>query len=541
MIFRRHIRLDAILPAMGFIFIAGLALAATNTADNPSRWTGIMGLLLAYVTGIGISFTPCVWPIYPITSSVIINSSSVKSRKMALVLSLVYVLGLAVVYTILGAVTGKIGQLASNYLKSVWMVLLVSLFLVIFGLSMLGLFEIKIPSSIGSRMMKGSRKGFIGVFIMGLISGLVLSPCITPVVGALIGFVIKSGSWLVGARLFFAFSLGMGTILVIIGTVSGALKALPKPGPWMVRVRQAFGVIMIGLAMWLAWPVMASALREESGSPPPPPEKKAAAVKQTNEKKEPDQIEWIKDLEKGLSLAESQNKPVMIDFTADWCKYCHVLDKETFPDPDVVSQSQKFVMIKFDATRHTPEVQRVLAKYQITGFPSLLFKDRKGDFHMIPGFVGPDVLLKAMVKVEAIGRESTPSPTPKPPSPGGGETAEKTESREIQWIKNFDEGMEMAKSQGKPVLIDFTAEWCTYCKVMDKKTFPDKRVVEESQRFVMIKFDATRPTKKVREITRRYQIRGYPTQVSIDTKGNVDQLVGYVKPDRLVEYMEQIH
>jgi thiol:disulfide interchange protein DsbD len=385
--FQRHPIFFSLLP-----FIMGVHLAwAEATADTVSKsanWAGITGFFLAYLTGLGISFTPCLWPMYPITSSIIFSSSAVKTKKMGLLLSLTYVLGLAAAYTILGALTGKLGEVAAIYLKSAWIVAALTVVLIIFGLSMLGIFELRLPTSLTSKVMKSPRKGFVGVFLMGVIAALIVSPCVSPVVGALIGFVIKSGSWMVGAELFFAFALGMGTILVVIGTLSGALKTLPRPGMWMVRVKQAFGVAMIITAFYLSLPVLISAITttRESGVPSRSEAKKG--------------IQWMHNLKEGLAFATTSRKPAMIDFTAEWCTYCHQMDRETFPDTRVVAESVRFVAIKFDATLPTPKIRRVLNEYNVVGFPTIIFITANGERKSYAGFIKPEELIAIMREVK---------------------------------------------------------------------------------------------------------------------------------------------
>ena len=373
-------------------FISGVHLAwAEATADTVSKsknWAGITGFFLAYLTGLGISFSPCLWPMYPITSSVIFSSTTVKTKKLGVLLSLTYVLGMAGAYTILGALTGKLGEVAAIYLKSAWIVAALTVVLIIFGLSMLGLFEIRLPTSLTSKMMKSPRRGFAGVFLMGVIAALIVSPCVSPVVGALIGFVIKSGSWMVGAELFFAFALGMGTILVVIGTLSGALKTLPKPGMWMVRVKQAFGVAMIITAFWISLPMLISAITTSRETEFP------------SQSEAKNGILWVHNLEEGLALAKTSHKPVMIDFTAEWCTYCHQMERETFPDTQVVAESARFVSIKFDATSTTPEIRSVLKEYNVVGFPTLIFITANGEKKTYEGFIKPSELIVKMHEVK---------------------------------------------------------------------------------------------------------------------------------------------
>jgi thiol:disulfide interchange protein len=522
--------------ALFLLFVAGYSFGAIEKSVSGNTWSGATGIFFAYITGLLMSFTPCVWPIYPITSSVILNSSSIKTKKMALLLSTVYVLGLVVTYSVIGAVTGKMGALVSNYLKSVWLVSALSLVLIVFGLSMLGLFQIRMPSTLSVKVFRGKQRGFAGVFVMGLLSGLVLTPCITPVVGALVAFVIKSGSWMTGAGYFFAFALGMGTILIAIGTLSGALNTLPKPGQWMLHVKHAFGVIMIGVALYLAWPVVAPAIKDKTGTgeTPVPADLQEKAAEQKK-------IEWITDLQKGLELAKSQNKPALIDFYAEWCGYCKLMDKNTFSDEKVIEESKRFVMIKFDATKPTSKAQEILEDYQVTGFPSFAIIDTKGERHSLRGYVKTAEFLDFTKK--AVPAEQLASPAEKPSSPVEGLKPTQTDEarNEITWIHNFDEGIALAKAQKKPVMIDFYADWCYYCKEMDKKVFPDQAVIKKSSDFVMIKYDATRTTPEVRAKLKEYEITGFPTTIFIDTKGEVYSLVGYVPANEFVEFMNKIH
>jgi len=378
----------AYLSVFAFGILAAAIFAADADAPAASRWAGLTGLFFAYLTGLALSFTPCVWPMYPITSSVIIGSSAVKTKKKAFLLSVVYLLGLAFAYTILGAVTGKLGEVAANYLKSAWLVAAMAVIFIVFGLSMLGLFEINLPASFTSRFMKDQRKGITGVFAMGFISALFVSPCVSPVVGALIGYVIQSGSWVVGAQLFCAFALGLGTILVVIGTISGALNAMPRPGAWMIRVKQAFGVAMIAIAVWLALPVLYHP--RQTTDPAFSPESDEGQSS----------IIWLSNLAEGLKQAKEQNKPIFIDFTAEWCAACKQMEREVFPKPEIFAESQRFVMIRFDATNPNAEQRADLKEYGVVGYPTIILIDTKGNKQSIVGFIGHEELLASMTETQ---------------------------------------------------------------------------------------------------------------------------------------------
>ena len=537
------------------MLIASYAIAQTGENGSESmKWTGVTGILLAFGAGIGLSFTPCLWPMYPIISSVIIGSSSVKSKKTAVTLSLVYILGMMLIYTILGALMGQIGAIAQSYLKSVWIVIAVSAILFIFGLSMLGLFEIQIPAGIRSRLMSGKHKGYTGVFVMGFLSGIAVSPCITPVVGGLFAFVAQSGSPITGAYMFAAFSLGMGVVLMAIGVASGALKTLPKPGPWMVRVKQAFGVIMIALSIYVAYPVVSAYTAPDAEANSEKPAETATSVsekaennggseegadvaeaKEQQEQKEDDltKVKWVKDLEKGLKLAEEKGKPALIDFFAEWCTYCHKLDNETFSDKRVIEKSRDYVMIKFDATKTTQETAQVLREFQVSGFPTLILLNPKTEKAIrIPGFVPADSMLKAMNDV-APKKQSDEEKT-------ASDEKDEVAPSEISWQKDLSRAMKTAEEENKPVMIDFFTEWCTYCKKLDKETFSDQKVIRESERFIPVKFDATKSTPEIREVIADYNIVGYPTIVFIDSEGNRQKVTGFVTAEELLETMKGI-
>jgi len=161
------------------IQLAGVAVGDTVSGAEASgrSWAGITAFLFAYLLGVGVSFTPCVWPMYPITSSIIMGTSSAKSTKRGFALSLIYVLGLALTYSVIGLLSGFFGAKVRLILQNAWIILFVAAVFIIFGLSMLGLFEIRMPASITSRLMKGKRKGIVGIFLMGLVSGIIASPC----------------------------------------------------------------------------------------------------------------------------------------------------------------------------------------------------------------------------------------------------------------------------------------------------------------------------------------------------------------------------
>ena len=203
--------------------------------------------LVSFLGGIGASLTPCIYPIIPILIGVV-GISGTASRRRGLILSLVFVLGMALTYSCLGltaALTGKIfGRLSSHPFSY----LMVGNICLIFALSMLGLFEIRLPGNWGQARPRGALNGMGPLFLMGASSGVIAAPCTVPVLGVLLTFVAQTRNVIFGFSLLLAFGLGLGTLLIILGTFVGLVESLPKSGAWLERVKQAFGVLLIIVA-----------------------------------------------------------------------------------------------------------------------------------------------------------------------------------------------------------------------------------------------------------------------------------------------------
>ncbi len=229
--------------------------------NNPEQYVQgpvVLAIMAVYLGGVLVSFTPCMYPIAPIIIAYI-GGRGETSRSRALLLSVVYVLGMALTYTILGAVSALTGQLFGQIQSSPWTYFIVANICIILGLSMLDAITINIPlpgflggassglAGPGVSGGCGSRKGFLCSFVLGATSGLIMGPCTAPVLGVLLTFVAAQQNVIYGMALLFVFSLGMGTSLIVLGTFSGVLGSLPKAGAWMVYIKKAFGVIMLAL------------------------------------------------------------------------------------------------------------------------------------------------------------------------------------------------------------------------------------------------------------------------------------------------------
>ena len=206
-----------------------------------------LSLLAVYLAGVLISFTPCVYPVIPITLAYI-GARGRGSKWRGFVLSLIYVAGMAVTYTVLGAIAALSGKLFGQIQSNPWTYFLIGNLCVLMGLSMLGVFtfNVRTPGFITREPPRKRGKGVVGSFLVGAASGLVIGPCTAPALAVILGYAATRENVAYAASLMFVFAFGMGTLLILVGTFAGLLAAIPRSGPWMVRVNRIFGWILLG-------------------------------------------------------------------------------------------------------------------------------------------------------------------------------------------------------------------------------------------------------------------------------------------------------
>jgi cytochrome c-type biogenesis protein len=214
----------------------------------------LLALLAAYLGGIVISFTPCTYPLIPVTIG-FIGARSSSSKLRGFLLSLFYVVGLALTYSILGGVAALSGKLFGQMQTTPWVYFIMANLCLIMGLSMLDVFSFTLPVPQKLMNLSGNteKKGFIGSFMIGAVSGFVIGPCTAPVMAVLLGYVATQTNLLLGMSLLFVFAFGMGTLLIILGTFAGAIAALPKSGKWMTKIKLVSGLILIGAAEYFLY------------------------------------------------------------------------------------------------------------------------------------------------------------------------------------------------------------------------------------------------------------------------------------------------
>ena len=312
--------------------------------------------------GLLLSFTPCVLPMIPIISGIIIAQGKDMIKKRAFLISLTYVLGMALTYSAAGVAAGYSGRLISTALQNIWVLTAFALIFVALALSMFGLYELQIPVSIqtkltavGNRFKAGT---FVGVFFMGLLSAIIISPCVTaPLAGALLYISRTNDVWLGGSALL-ALSLGMGIPLLIIGTSAGIL--LPKAGAWMKWVKVFFGILLLAVAFWIIYPVIF-----------PPLTSSLSFQRLTS----------LNQLE--AQIKETQDRTVMLYVSADWCVSCKEMEILTFRDSRIKEKLKGVKLLMADVTSTNEETEALLKRFGLFGPPAVLFFDQKG--REIPG------------------------------------------------------------------------------------------------------------------------------------------------------------
>lgn len=415
-------------------------LAADNAAAKgedtliTELFRGETWLLIASFFGFGLllSFTPCVLPMVPILSGIIVGRGPHMTRTHGLLLSGLYVLGMAITYALAGVAAGVSGTLLSAALQNPWVLGAFALVFVVLALSMFGFYELQLPTALQSRLADASNQlhgGHVaGVFAMGVLSALIVGPCVAaPLAGALL-YISQSGDGVLGGSALFAMALGMGVPLLVVGASAGAL--MPKAGPWMETIKRFFGVVLIAVAIYLVSPVIPVSMQMLAWSvllivcgiylraiDPLPPAARGferfskgigiitlvagaayliGALSGGRDVLQPlSSLRGVAgapataahavNFQRVGSLAELDHavragagKTVMLDFYADWCVSCKEMERYTFTDPAVQARLSGMVKLQADVTAGTPEHQQLLRRFKLFGPPGIVFFDPAG-------------------------------------------------------------------------------------------------------------------------------------------------------------------
>lgn len=377
----------------------------------------IMPLFL--ILGLGLSFTPCVLPMVPILSSIIVGEGTQVKRRRAFVLSVAYALGMAIVYTALGIAAGLAGEGLSATLQNAWVLSVFALLMVLMSLSMFGVYQLQLPAAMQTKLSQASDKQsagkLAGVFVMGAISALIVGPCVAaPLAGALV-YISQTRDVVIGGSALFAMAVGMSVPLLLVGISAGAL--LPRAGAWMESVKRFFGVLMLGVALWMVSSVIPVAaqmigwaalgigygayllwhkssgwlskaaglvfavfgLLQMVGVATGGREVLMPLAHLTGKQVAHTEFVKVKSVaELDAALSQTNGKAALLDFYADWCVSCKEMEKLTFPDPRVQARFADMVLLQIDVTANNANDTAMLKRFNLFGPPGIILFDRQG-------------------------------------------------------------------------------------------------------------------------------------------------------------------
>ena len=382
--------------------------AAVSEAPVPGWLAGAgfwLTLFGVFVGGLALNLTPCIYPLIPITVSYF-GGKSGGIKGQTIFHGLLYILGLAITNSILGVFASLSGGMLGSALQNPIVLIVVAGILVSLGLSFFGLWDIRVPSGL-TRVASKNFGGYFGTFFMGLTLGIVAAPCLGPFILGLLTYVGQKGDPFLGFLYFFVLSLGLGLPLAVLAVFSGTLERLPVSGAWMVWIRKVLGWVLLGMAAYLLQPLMPGAYMKSiisaailvaaglhlgwmdkggAGSRTFEYIKKglgvilicAAISFYLGGRGGGEGVRWTPYSEALLTEAAQENKPVMLDFYADWCGPCKAMERNVFTDPEIVELSRHFVTLRVDLTKEHPDQKKIVRRYLLMGVPTIVFLNGKG-------------------------------------------------------------------------------------------------------------------------------------------------------------------
>ncbi|HNI61449.1 MAG TPA: cytochrome c biogenesis protein CcdA [Pseudomonadota bacterium] len=427
-----------VLLVVALCVVPSLALAAPLETDLGDRLQaalsgqgGSMQLayLLAFLGGVATSLTPCVYPLIPITIGLF--GAREAPRAQALGLAACYVGGIAATYTTLGLVVGLVGGQFGTFMTSPWVIVPVAVFFLLMAASMFGAFELSLPNELQGKLSQVGGQGPIGAFLMGLVAGIVAAPCTGPPLAALLLFVSTQRSVLLGGSLLFVYAIGMGMLFFAI---AGFALKLPKSGAWMDGVKAVFGVVMIVAALYylrnvvpllrmygksttvflvsqaglVVLGILVGGLTLSFADGPRAAMRKALGVllmcvglygSVAWALAPRGGLHWLTNEAAAVQKAQSEGKPLLVDFGAEWCVPCKQMETKTFSNEEVRRELSRFVLLRIDCSESTPENEKLQQKYQSQTLPSVLVYDRTGQrTAWLREFTPPETLLPILLK-----------------------------------------------------------------------------------------------------------------------------------------------
>lgn len=397
-----------------------------NSIASTLEGSGIfLSLIFVFLAGLALNLTPCVYPLIPITIGYFGGQAEGKTSRLVL-LGLLYMLGMAITYSVVGVITSLSGAVFGSLLQNPIVIIAIVLLFVALALSQFGVYEFKLPDSLVAKA-GGAKGGAYGAFFMGLTMGIVAAPCIGPFVLGLVTYVAAKGDPFYGFLMFFVLALGLGFPYLLLAIFSGKIKSLPRAGIWMEGVKHIFGLLLIGMAFYFLDPILPKSIQgytlpifgiiaalillffDKTAN-----DAKGFRTFKTvfsvlvlaisiytlipSEKLEP---EWKQFTIHNYQASLNNNERMVIDFYADWCIPCKELDALTFSDKRIIDQFENFTVYKVDMTKNNETNEQLRKKFNVVGMPTVLVIDSKGnELKRITGFVNADEFLRYVSDVE---------------------------------------------------------------------------------------------------------------------------------------------
>jgi thiol:disulfide interchange protein DsbD len=411
----------AALAAFALVLVTPVLAFAAPEGSDTSQFASalsrgpLVAAGVAFAGGLLTSMTPCVWPMIAITVSVF-GAAQTKSRAQGAALSGSFVLGMAVLFTVLGVSAAATGGIFGALLSNKFVVGFIALVLLTLAASMFGAFELALPSSLNNKLATVGGIGYGGAFALGLVTALIAAPCTGPVLAGMLLYIATSKSFVLGAAMMFTFALGLGVPFFLVGTFA---VALPKGGAWMLGIKWFFGVMLTVLALYFmrtGFPFMQSLVRHDSvflatslallgvglalASVHVAAERKRSPLVHLSKPMKfisaplaivggfilvawvltpKAQLRWLDSETVGLQTAMANHQPMIVDFGATWCGACNELATRTFSDQHVRDEAGRFVAVRVDATDEDNEaVNKIKDKYHVVGLPTVVVLDSRG-------------------------------------------------------------------------------------------------------------------------------------------------------------------
>ena len=459
-----------------------LALTAvTHAADsNVGEMLATRGLFLTlaavFLGGVMVSLTPCLYPMIPITLSIIGARGVGQKPITGFLRSLVFVFGIAIIYSALGFFVARTGGTIGFLLQNKWFVLSMAAFFVAMGFAMMDFFTIQMPASITSRLQSSAnRGGYGGAFLLGLVTGVVASPCGSPVLAGVLVVAAQSGSGLIGLSLLFAYALGIGLLFLLLGTFPAFLGRVPRSGLWMEDVKKLLGLVMIGVAVYYLRPIMQEGLF------------------------------WV-----------------LVAMTS--------------------AATGLLLLVK---AKERKAFRSLLWSWRTVGVLSLAIGLYAGFVRTPEAFGAAPMGVAMLVPANSLKRSGETSGTLTNAQDAQTSGIAAATARDgLVWLTSEAEGLRVAQQLGKPMMIDFMAEWCAACKQLDKETFSSPQVQARLRAdFVLVKIDCTEEDETNSALQKKYRSMSLPTVGFVTPGGKILEkltLYEFEKPEKFLERLDKV-